>query len=224
MSNKTDKLLQRVAFRLPNEKYEKINSVLEDGKYNSQSNFLRSAVDLLLFWEKKIKRNDVTDSKLRESIGVRIAEVGQEHDRLLELREELRKQAEEDLKTLKELKKETEERKEAGKYFKTYLPLVNEHEKRIRREGLEIVAFFMQLIKNLYSQFEDEDSPLKIKAWELQTLTEAKRILENVSTEENKKTPKSNLKRNKASKGLTAKDFFNTVDSSQFKKKEKKSN
>ncbi len=217
MSNEREKLLQRVAFRLSNEKHKKIESVLKDEKYSSQSNFLRCAVDLLLFWEKKIEIKDVVSSKLRKSIGVRIAEVRQENDKLLELREE-------NLKILEEMKKENEERKEAEQYFKTYLPLVNEHEKRFRREGLEIVAFFMQLIKNLYSQFEDEDSPLKIKTWELQTLTEAKRILENISTEEKKKPPKSNLKRNKASKGLTAKEFFKTVDTSQFKKEGKKKN
>lgn len=73
MLDESKNLTTRVAVRITNEKYEKINSILDDGLYSQLSKFFRCAVDLLLFWENKIELNDVVDSNLRKSIRSRFA-------------------------------------------------------------------------------------------------------------------------------------------------------
>lgn len=56
---------QRVTVRLPEEQIKMINTMLSEGKYKTQSDFLRGAVELLLFFEDKIALSDITNIFLR---------------------------------------------------------------------------------------------------------------------------------------------------------------
>ena len=233
VSKKKENLVQRVAFRLPIDKFEKINSILQNSDYKNQSNFFRGAVDLLLFWENELDVDEVTDPSLQKSIRDRFSKVEKVEKGFPEIRAkikkryELMKKAEVGLEEMIEkkekfLEKVDKKRKEDQNFVKKFAPGLKEYEKETKEAGMGMVLFIIQLIRNLYSQFEKKETPLNIKEWETQILADAKKLFDEITTEEKKKTSKSNLKRNTVTKGLTAKDFFNTVNASQFKKEGKK--
>ncbi len=216
MSDKSERLLQRVTFRIPRDRIEKINKMIKKGNYKNQSNFLRNAVDLLVYWEKEIKIDDIIDPLLQKNIIDRFSEVEQ----VEKIFPELEKKMVNDLAFLYKTKKETsifvkesfnESRKiheETKKLLKLAEIGIAEYEEKVRKEGLELVPFIIQVIRSLYSQFKDEETPLNIKEWETQTLA-ATKILQNKVTK----------------KGFTIeelKEIYSIIDASQLKKEEKK--
>lgn len=127
-------LLQRIAFRLSIDKHETINSVLEDGKYNNQSNFFRSAVDLLLFWENELDVDEVTDPSLQKSIRYRFSEIETALKDLPSIREEVKelKQIREEAGKLKLLLLEGEKcLRELAKAMLIVEPVILDHTNKL---------------------------------------------------------------------------------------------
>lgn len=235
--DKKGSLQQRVAFRIPRDRFKKINEILKKGKYKTQSDFLRNAVDLLLHWEDKLGIDDINDPILRKKIIDR-------EERILKAEKvfpELEKKMVKDLAFLFKTKEETsifvknslnESKKiheETKKSLKLAEPFIEEYEKRKREDGMELVLFFMQLVRSLYSQFKDEEIPLNIKEWETQTLVDARKLHDKITRNGRKEESyidrreiAEEIERSTKTKGLTAKEFFATRKTSQFKKEEKK--
>ncbi len=229
MSKKKENLVQRVAFRLPIDKFKKIDSILQNSDYKNQSNFFRGAVDLLLFWENELDVDEVTDPSLQKSIRDRFSKVEKVEKEFPKIRAkikkryELMKKAETGLEELMKkaetgLEKVDKKRKEDQNFVKKFAPGLKEYERETKKTAIEIVLFIIQLIRNLYSQFEEKETPLNIKEWETQILADAKKLFDEITSEEPKEDINSNFKINTVTKGLTAKEFFKTVDASQFEK------
>ncbi|MHA1397409.1 MAG: hypothetical protein ACTSSF_06840, partial [Candidatus Heimdallarchaeaceae archaeon] len=62
MSDTKKDLQRRVTVRLEKERFEKISSLVKRKLYRDISDFLRTSVELLLFWENEIELDQINDS------------------------------------------------------------------------------------------------------------------------------------------------------------------
>ncbi|MCG3254485.1 MAG: hypothetical protein KAU62_00295, partial [Candidatus Heimdallarchaeota archaeon] len=159
MSDTKKDLQRRVTVRLEKERFEQISSLVKRKLYRDISGFLRTSVELLLFWENEFELEQIHDSLLRASVETRLVKAHQIAQMLPNVTQEF-------LEREQRIRKDREKLINDVGFFVKFGEEIKMNRRTLQSETRASIKYFLQGVKEMNEAISDPTFKKQLKEWE----------------------------------------------------------